>query len=270
MLDNVLPYRRQQDDINRRQDGRIGDLERAWPTLPQQPPAAPAPSAPPVDLAPTNEKLDKISALLTQFIEQQQKKEETPPLPPPPSDEAVKKVAEEAAKEMKSVAEENKQHNSKVAALLEKVLGDQNTLSQRIEDRLAKVKSELGEDASKGEIAKAYVKDFMEEKIADGTLGFSGGKLAASALGLSAPLAFGIGAGLWLISRRIGTKIQNDEPLLIQRLFDRINDRFDNLRDKINPAPAATAAAPSPQSPQVVVAPVAVPAAAASNSTATS
>jgi hypothetical protein len=262
------PFRKEQIEHDRQQDRRLGGLERVWPTLPGI--QAPEASKPSVDLGPTNEKLDKLATLLSTYIEEQKKAKESTP-PAPVVDEAAKKTAEEAkAKaeaaqqevqkasaaaiaETKAVKEEVAERTSKLAGVLDKILGDQNTLSQRIEDRLAKVKAELGPDASKPEIARAYVKDFLEEKVSDGTLGFTGGKLLGGALGLSAPLAFAVGGGLWLISRRIGTKIQNDEPLLVQKLFDRISDRIEGLKDRLNPnstvagVPPATAAAATPQ-----------------------
>jgi hypothetical protein len=286
MLDNLIPYRKRQDDINRRQDGRIGNLERVWPTLPQLPGAG-APPGPPADLGPTNEKLDKIAALLTQFIERQEKKEETARPQPPLGDEAAKKAAEEAKAKADAAAEEAKKaaettmsataavkeevqkETGKLHEILTKLVGDQNTLLDRIEARREKVKEELGPQATEPQIFKAYVKDFLEEKLSDGTLGFSAGKVAAGALGLGGPIAFALGAGLWLVSRRIGTKIEAGEPLLIQKALDRLHERIDKMTG--NQPAAATPPPASPPSPQVIVTPVAVPAtAAAPNPAATS
>jgi hypothetical protein len=278
MMDNMTPYRRRQDDINRKQDGRIGNIERAWPTLP---PSAAVPSLPPVDLSPTNEKLDKISTLLMQFIEKQEKREEGAKLPLSAAEEAAqkaaeqanskadaaaaeaKKAAETAKTETAAVKEEVKQETGKLHEILTKLVGDQNTLLDRIEARREKVKGELGPEASEPEIFKAYVKDFLAEKTADGTLGFSAGKWAAGALGLGGPIAFAIGAGLWLVSRRIGAKVEAGEPLLIQKAIDRLHDRIDKLTGNSQATAAPQPAnPPQTQSPQIIVAPVAVPAAA--------
>ena len=66
-----------------------------------------------------------------------------------------------------------------------------------------------------------------------GTAGFTSGKLLATALGLSAPLSLAIGIGLWLVARRIGHKLETGEPLLVERLVDRVDRRIDGLRDRL-------------------------------------
>ena len=72
-----------------------------------------------------------------------------------------------------------------------------------------------------------------------GGAGWTVGKLLGGALGLSGPLAFALGGGLWLVSRRIGHKIRAGEPLLIERLFDRLGGKLDDLRDRLDDGPSA-------------------------------
>jgi len=76
----------------------------------------------------------------------------------------------------------------------------------------------------------------LRQRIADrlsGTAGFTSGKLIATALGLSAPLSLAIGIGLWLVARRIGHKLESGEPLVIEKLVDRVDRRIDGLRDRL-------------------------------------
>ncbi len=244
----VLPYRRYNDDHNRRQNGRIDRIEnRVWPTMPYP---APTP-APQVDLAPIGGKLDRlidsqdnIAKLLHEI-----RSERSPVVPvTPPADQEALKAAQQAKAETAAVKEasqkavdEVKAESSKLREALNALIGDRETLKERFDARLAKVKEELGEDASRREVARAYVKDLAREKLGDGTVGLTGGKLVGAALGLSGPLAFALGAGLWLVSRRIGTKVEAGDPLLIQRVFDRLGDKIDDLRDRVRDVPAEQA-----------------------------
>ena len=91
----------------------------------------------------------------------------------------------------------------------------------------------MGEDAGRRDVARAYAKDLVQEKLSDGKLGLTGGKLIGTALGLSGPLTLGIGVGMWFLSRRVGAKVESGDPLLVQRLFDRVTDRLDDLRDRV-------------------------------------
>jgi len=199
----------------------------AWPTLPP-----PAPT-PPVDLSPIGEKLDrigdeqeKISELL---IEIRGKRAE---LSSPADDLAIKAAAEAKQASAEAVAEV-KEESSKLRQFVDTLIGDRGTLKERFEARLAKVRGELGEAASTGEIARAYVKDLAQDKLSDPALGLSAGKILGGALGLSGPLALGVGLGLWFLSRRIGAKIESGEPLLIQRVVERLGEKIDDLKDRV-------------------------------------
>lgn len=220
-----------------------------WPTMPSPTPA-PAPN---VDLAPIAGKLDRLVegqdriADLLDAMHQQRPGPQVPVVPvEPPPDTAAQKAAEEAKAEAAAVGEasqqavkEVKEESSRLREAVVALVGDQETLKERFEARLAKVKEELGEDASRRDIARAYVKDLAQEKLADGTLGLTGGKILGGALGLSGPLAFALGLGLWMLSRRIGAKVEAGDPLVIQRVFDRLGDKIDDLRNRLHDAPAA-------------------------------
>ena len=138
--------------------------------------------------------------------------------------ESRKPKAVEAVGEVGAEIEAVRQESGRLRQAVETLVGDRETLRQRFEDRLEKVKQELGEDADRRQVARAYAKDFVQEKLGDGTLGLTTGKLLGGALGLSGPLALAIGGGLWLVSRRLGRKIETGDPLLVQRLFERIKD----------------------------------------------
>lgn len=148
----------------------------------------------------------------------------------PVADQAALKAAEEAKAQATAVKEES----SRLRQVVNTLVGDRETLRERFEARITKVKEELGEDAGNLDVARAYLRDLAGEKLGDRELGMSTGKVLGGALGLSGPLAFGIGLGLWLVSRRIGGKIEAGEPLLIQRLVDRLSDKVDGLKDRVN------------------------------------
>jgi len=215
-------------------------------------------------MGPTNDRLDKIGELLMEMkrdremdkerAKMQVEKETRPvvPVPPPPDTSAADKAAAEAtaaadAAKAEAVAakEEVKVSTEKVSALraaVEKLIGDRETLRDRFDARIEKVKADLGEDASRREVAAAYVKDLAKEKLGSGAAGLTAGKILGGALGMSGPLALTLGGGLWLLSRRIGGKVEAGEPLLIQRFFDRISNEVDGLKERISDK-----AAPPPQ-----------------------
>jgi len=84
-----------------------------------------------------------------------------------------------------------------------------------------------------GEIAdELTLRQRLAERL-DGTAGFTMGKMIATALGLSAPLSIALAVGLWLIARRLSDKLASGEPLLIEKLFDRVDGKIDRLRDRL-------------------------------------
>jgi hypothetical protein len=208
----------------------------AWPTAPLPAPAAASSAAAPIDLGPTNGRLDRIADLLQEMRgAAAQAKERLP---------AADELARQAAEAAKTEAVAARLETGKLREVVDRVLGDTTTIAERIEARRAKVRAELGETAGEAEIARAYARDLARERLSDGSLGWTLGKVVTGALGLSGPLALGIGGGLWLLSRRIGTKLSAGEPLVAQRLFDRVSDKLDELKDRIanqragNPPPA--------------------------------
>lgn len=100
------------------------------------------------------------------------------------------------------------------------LVGELGNLPERIQARIEKVQSAGAQTAP--ETIRAYAQDFLAEKLADGSLGWTMGKLLGAALGLSGPVALGLMVGAWLVSRRIGRKVQAGEPLLVQQLADRL------------------------------------------------
>jgi hypothetical protein len=210
-----------------------------WPTLP---PASPSAPMPPIDLGPTNQRLDRITQLL----------ESTIALPRQPAagdsaagdstagdtaaGEAARQAVEEAKEASAQAVAEVQQESSKLREFVDTLIGDRGTLKERFDARLSKVQEELGGEASTGEIARAYVKDLAQDKLSDPALGLSAGKILGGALGLSGPLALGVGMGLWFLSRRIGSKIESGEPLLIQRVVERLGDKIDDLKDRVSDA----------------------------------
>ncbi|NQU22625.1 MAG: trypsin-like peptidase domain-containing protein [Candidatus Nealsonbacteria bacterium] len=227
----LSPYRERQDQQDDWQNNQIGRIQQVWPTLPGA-------TAGQVDLGPTNRRLDGLTDKIDVLVEELRRVPPVPIAPPLPSpvDRAAIRATEEASQE--AVAEV-KQESSKLREAIGALIGDRETLQQRFETRLAKVKEELGEDAGRRDVARAYAKDLVQEKLSDGKLGLTGGKIIGGALGLSGPLALGIGVGLWFLSRRIGSKVESGDPLLVQRLFDRVTDRLDDLRDRVRNEPPA-------------------------------
>ena len=204
-----------------------------WPTLP---PASPSTPMPPIDLGPTNQRLDRI----TQLLEAAATPPRGPALPDPAGGDAARDAVEEAKEASAQAVAEVQEESSKLRQFVDTLIGDRGTLKERFDARLSKVQEELGEEASTREIARAYVKDLAQEKLSDPTLGLSAGKILGGALGLSGPLALGVGMGLWFLSRRIGSKIESGEPLLIQRVVERLGDKIDDLKDRVSDARSTT------------------------------
>jgi len=229
----LSPYRQQQDE---RIDHLRNQRQQVWPTLPQA-------GTQSIDLSPTNEKLDRIADLL---IEMGTERIPQPAPPVIPSQREVERdidmkvdaAVEQATAESRQATAEIKQATGKMREVVDSLIGDRETLRERFDERIEKVKSELGEDAQRRDIARAYVKDLASEKLSQGTLAFSGGKVMAGALGLSGPLSLAIGMGLWFLSRRAAGKVESGDPLLVQRMFDRVSDKVDALRDRLADRPA--------------------------------
>ncbi|MCP4535804.1 MAG: hypothetical protein GY832_01495 [Chloroflexi bacterium] len=284
----LSPYRHNQDQ-------RIGGLQQqqqVWPTMP----GVAAPAAPSINLDSTNLKLDRIAELLIEMRADQRAEQRAPPAPASPplpmaplvpitpatpsevddtaireaeakSAAAIAEVKAESAEAVSDMKVRMDEAKSQLKEVADKLIGDRETLRERFDERIAKVKEELGEDASRREIAAAYAKDLAQEKLADGSVGMSVGKIAAGALGVSGPMALAIGFGAWFLSRRVAGKVEAGEPLLVQRLIERVGDKIDSLKDRVasGPGPAPPPTPPpatvivTPAAPVVAAAPAAVP-----------
>ncbi|HYW77935.1 MAG TPA: trypsin-like peptidase domain-containing protein, partial [Thermoguttaceae bacterium] len=218
----LSPYRSQQDQRDNRQDERI---DRLYPTLPPPQYAPMTPIQPPLDIRPIisgldrlGEGQDRIADLLIEIRGNDPLPAQpvVPPVPvvpvtPPPvvhlPDEEVTKartVAEAAVQQTQAIQgelEQTQEETSQLRVAINALIGDRESLRERIDQRLDKVKAEVGEDASRREIAGAYVRDFAAERLSGGA-GWTLGKVAAGALGLSGPLAAGLAAAGWLASRK--------------------------------------------------------------------
>jgi len=178
-------------------NGRCGLLLGRQPVIPQQPAQQVQPILLPntsqgSDLLALGSKLDKIAELI-----EDQKKERLPG--------------------------ETTEETSKLRRTVEQLLGDRETLLSRISARIESVKQEGA--GSPLAIAKAYAADLAKEKLTDGSAGLGLGKLLAMMLGISGPLGLALGGGLWMVSRRIGAKVESGEPLIIQKLLDKVLDK---------------------------------------------
>jgi len=250
----LLPYRHYQDERFRQLERQLPSPDSTWPTLPQ------GRASPSVDLRPIEEKLDRNAEMMRERLDRiaalleargAVPLPETAPAPSPsgtkPPKEVVGQAAEQAAaaakvqvdavrREVQTAQQENGRLREAVdglRGLVQQAVGDRETLRERFEARIEKVKAELGEEASRPEIVRAYVRDLLAEKLGDPGVGLSAGKIAGGALGLSIPLAFALGAAAWLVSRRVGSKLDSGEPLVIQKLFDRLGDKLDDLKDRV-------------------------------------
>lgn len=210
----LLPYRQQQEyqQYNR---------ANPWPTLP------PATGSS-VDLGETNRKLDRIAELLA--------RRDVPEARPEPAKtpEAAEKTAQEAQRTAAQVKDEQSKLREGLSSLHDivgKLTGDVTSLPQRFQERIEKVKAEGAEGTR--EIARAYVHDLVSEKLADGTLGMSLGKVLGGALGLSGPLGLAVAGGLWLVSKSVGSKLQSGEPLLVQQAFSHVASAIEDLRARL-------------------------------------
>lgn len=241
----LLPYRYREQFRNQPQPQ---PQQQVWPTLPSPTPGPVPPSAT-VDLNETNRKIDgltdKVGELLEEIRADRQSPLEpmlpplVPPLPATPPGPAVDGTALRTAEEAKAAAAAAKEEvklaqeeTGRLRQAFNALIGDHQTLKQRFDTRIAKVKEELGEGASRREIAGAYVKDLAAEKLGGGA-GWTMGKILAGAFGLGGPLALAIAAAGYLVARRIGAKIESGDPLLIQRVLDRLGDKIDDLKDRL-------------------------------------
>ncbi len=200
-----LPYRQRQEYERRAPQAPAEPAPAipapAWPTLP-------GPVRPDLDLSETNRKLDEIARLLKSIKDERGSQEGVPPVSPvlPPPAAPAKPSPDPRSEERLKVVEQSAEAAQKQAGKLQEGVTLLQDVVQRFETRLEKVRSEGAQTA--GETAKAYTRDFLGEKLSDGTLGLTVGKILTGALGLSGPLALGLTVGMWFLSRRAGRRLR--------------------------------------------------------------
>jgi hypothetical protein len=188
----LLPYRQAQE--NRQ--------ATPWPTLP----------SPAADMSETNRKLDRITELMLDRR--------------PASGASDDRSDDDARREQERLRERLRGLNQ----VIEQIVGDPATITERFQARMDKVKA-AGAQSSE-DIAQAYLRDLLAEKLGEGK-GLTTGKLLTGALGLSGPLAVALIVGLWLVASRIQTKLRSGEPLVAQRLLTRLHEKVDELRVRV-------------------------------------
>mgnify|MGYP005834630635 CR=1 FL=1 len=210
----LLPYRYREQFRDPIYPSPVAPFSPTWPTLPPSlPPAAPGAT---VDLEATHERLDRITELLERIenrgraVDGSASNQVAPrgdAASPGPGAIAPEATPPGAMAALRGDLETAKAETSKLRAAVEALVGDRDTLDERIAARVEKVKGELGPEAGMGQIVRAYVRDFAAEKLNSGEMGWTLGKILGGALGLSGPLAFALGGGLWVLARRLGKRI---------------------------------------------------------------
>jgi hypothetical protein len=163
----LTPRQNQQDDRLDRIEGRV------FPTLP--PPGQDPGSRPMVviDMDPVveavegvGEQLGGMDSKLDQIIEQT-----APAVPDPPAADPTDPAIAETQQQLGILAE-----------VVKTAIGDQETLRERFEARLARVQEELGPDASLEDTIRGYAADYLEEKGPQ--IGWTFGEQLGASLGI--------------------------------------------------------------------------------------
>jgi hypothetical protein len=167
--DRLLPYRQEQE---RRLEQIQQQPSPVYPTLPS--------AASSAEMSQISLKLDRVIDLLGDMKEDRGAVaggSAVVPVQPTVVDDEAREAAEAAAVQAatEEALGEVKDETRVLRELAEQLIGDRETLKERFEARIAKVKDELGEDTSRREIAKAYLKDLAAEKLSDGSLGLTAG-----------------------------------------------------------------------------------------------
>lgn len=189
----LLPYRQAQENRP----------TNPWPTLP----------SPAADMSETNRKLDRIAELMLDKR-------------PATNTEPDHRVSDSLREEQERLCERLNGLNQ----VIQQIAGDPATVAERFQARVDRVKA--GGAQSSEDIAQAYLRDLLAEKLGEGK-GLTTGKLLTGALGLSGPLALGLIVGLWLVASRIQAKLRSGEPLVAQRLLTRLHEKVDELRVRV-------------------------------------
>lgn len=222
----LLPYRRYNNE-------RLGQLQQQqqqqpqiqlYPTLPPYQAAPQLAPRPEVDFSGVNARLDRIAQLLESIPamlaagggdrrqepdagDQEATRRAFDSAVAGVQAETAKVVAESKAESAKAVAEVQSQQ-SKILAAVNQLIGDRETLLERFNERLGRVRTEQGEDATTRQLAEAYIRDLGAEKA--GKAGSIGGSLLGGLLGLGGLVSAGLAAAGGLAGRAVGQRIKKD------------------------------------------------------------
>ncbi len=237
-----------------------------WPTLPTPAPAVPQEVTVEVDLTPISNQLTEITDLLLEMRETHHPSELIPePLPyvePPPlptEDFEARQMAEvnhgmiltlreESTNGLAALGGRLKENESNLGTAVNQIKDlalKHGSLKDQFQARVAKVKEELGEEASKREIRIAYVKDLIAEKL-------GGGGATGLLKMLGMPTAIIIGA--WLIRKDFKDKRETGDPLMITKLWEGMGEMKGRFRERFDrgdppPQPSVTPLSPAPPAP---------------------
>lgn len=181
-----------------------------WPTLPAPPPSqSEIGSLDQADLQPVNQRLDRIVGLLEQLLAgMAAATPQQSAAPQAQSGDSAFGAPLSAAARVEDQLQAAREETGRLRQAVEAVIANRDEIIQRVQERLEKVRAEQGAEAGPAQLARAYARDFAAEQLSTGAAGLTAGSLLASALGLSGPLAIALGGGLWLLSRRIGARLE--------------------------------------------------------------
>lgn len=197
-----------------------------YPTLPPEAPLPPEqPQCPAVDLDPLANKLDKIAEL----IEGLNKKQEAEPQKPL-QDDVARDMATKAVGATAKLAEALDKTDKKIdtvdakvnvideeAGKLKGILQESGNLRARMALRMDKVESELGEDASKLDKVRAYMKDYVGEKVTS---------IKERDASTRIMIWIALGAILFLFWD-VRQKQKTGDPLAIEKMLGHLSDRLE-------------------------------------------
>jgi hypothetical protein len=139
------------------------------------------------------------------------------------TDRGTREAKAEAAKANEAVG-----GLTSVVERIKQAIAEDGTLTQRIHARMDRVRADLeeklGREATDREVRIGYVKDLIQEKVADG--GLVG---LAKALGLPTGLVLVV----WLITRDVKHKRETGDPLVIEKLASLVEGRFAALQQRV-------------------------------------
>lgn len=232
-----LPYRFQQNQKNQAQDNRIDSL---YPTLPQQQQVAPqarpmVPVVPEVvvDLSPIMQGFNQLNAgqqRIASLLEMI--RDDVPRLPPaayPPVETTpVEEVVEETPRvivEMQSKVELLEAGHNVLAQSVQTLTTNQTEIAAKI--KTISFESLGGIDKIKARIAEA--KESGKEGAREVARSVVWGVIKSHGL-----LTGGIfSLVIFIVWRDVRDKVKTGDPLIIEKLFARLGDRFDKVGDRV-------------------------------------